>query len=220
MIINQKFRVASAEFIGSMALLMIIIGSGIMGQNMAQGNLAIALLANSLTTGAGLCVLIQLFAPVSGAHFNPLVSLYAAWRRELNYLSLFIYIGAQLSGACVGVWLTHAMFALPILQASQHLRSSNTLYLSEVIATAGLFMVIQGGKRHATTQLPYLIAAYIVAGYWFTASTCFANPAVTFARAWSDTFAGIAPSSVVGFISAQAMGAGIGITLSKVLWGK
>lgn len=212
-------RTLVAEAIGSALLLAVVVGSGIMGQTLAAGNDAIALLANALATGAGLLVLITLFAPLSGAHFNPAVSLVMAWRGELPWPRLLPYLAAQVAGAVAGVLLAHAMFDLPLLQASQHVRSGWPQWLAEATATAGLLLTILGGVRHARDKVALLVALYIVAAYWFTASTSFANPAVTLARSLTDTFAGIAPADVGGFVLAQLAGAAIGGALGGWLFG-
>lgn len=211
-------RALVAEAIGSALLLAVVVGSGIMGQTLAAGNDAVALLANALATGAGLLVLITLFAPLSGAHFNPAVSLVMAARGELPWPRLLPYLAAQVAGAVAGVLLAHAMFGLPLLQASQHVRSGWPQWLAEVTATAGLLLTILGGVRHARDKVALLVALYIVAAYWFTASTSFANPAVTLARSLTDTFAGIAPADVGGFVLAQLAGAAIGGTLGGWLF--
>ncbi len=211
-------RALVAEAIGSALLLAVVVGSGIMGQTLAAGNDAVALLANALATGAGLLVLITLFAPLSGAHFNPAVSLVMAARGELPWPRLLPYLAAQVAGAVAGVLLAHAMFGLPLLQESQHVRSGWPQWLAEVTATAGLLLTILGGVRHARDKVALLVALYIVAAYWFTASTSFANPAVTLARSLSDTFAGIAPADVGGFVLAQLAGAAIGGTLGGWLF--
>lgn len=212
-------RALVAEAIGSALLLAVVVGSGIMGQTLAAGNDAVALLANALATGAGLLVLITLFAPLSGAHFNPAVSLVMAARGELPWPRLLPYLAAQVAGAVAGVLLAHAMFGLPLLQASQHVRSGWPQWLAEVTATAGLLLTILGGVRHARDKVALLVALYIVAAYWFTASTSFANPAVTLARSLTDTFAGIAPADVGGFVLAQLAGAAIGGALGGWLFG-
>ena len=214
----MSVRVYLAEFVGTAALLAVVVGSGIMGQTLAAGNDAIALLANALATGAGLLVLITLFAPLSGAHFNPAVSLVMAARGELPWPRVLPYLAAQVAGAVAGVLLAHAMFGLPLLQESQHVRSGWPQWLAEVTATAGLLLTILGGVRHARDKVPLLVALYIVAAYWFTASTSFANPAVTLARSLSDTFAGIAPADVGGFVLAQLAGAAIGGVLGGWLF--
>ena len=214
----MSVRVYLAEFVGTAALLAVVVGSGIMGQTLAAGNDAIALLANALATGAGLLVLITLFAPLSGAHFNPAVSLVMAVRGELPWPRVLPYLAAQVVGGVAGVLLAHAMFDLPLLQASTHGRSGWPQWLAEVTATAGLLLTILGGVRHARDKVATLVALYIVAAYWFTASTSFANPAVTLARSLSDTFAGIAPADVGGFVLAQLAGAAIGGTLGGWLF--
>lgn len=211
-------RALVAEAIGSALLLAVVVGSGIMGQALAAGNDAVALLANALATGAGLLVLITLFAPLSGAHFNPAVSLVMAARGELPWPRVLPYLAAQVVGAVAGVLLAHAMFDLPLLQASQHVRSGWPQWLAEVTATAGLLLTILGGVRHARDKVATLVALYIVAAYWFTASTSFANPAVTLARSLTDTFAGIAPADVGGFVLAQLAGAAIGGALGGWLF--
>lgn len=215
----MSVRVYLAEFVGTAALLAVVVGSGIMGQTLAAGNDAIALLANALATGAGLLVLITLFAPLSGAHFNPAVSLVMAARGELPWPRVLPYLVAQVAGGVAGVLLAHAMFDLPLLQASTHVRSGWPQWLAEVTATAGLLLTILGGVRHARDKVATLVALYIVAAYWFTASTSFANPAVTLARSLSDTFAGIAPADVGGFVLAQLAGAAIGGALGGCLFG-
>ncbi len=215
----MSMRVYLAEFVGTAALLAVVVGSGIMGQTLAAGNDAIALLANALATGAGLLVLITLFAPLSGAHFNPAVSLVMAVRGELPWPRVLPYLAAQVAGGVAGVLLAHAMFGLPLLQASTHVRSGWPQWLAEVTATAGLLLTILGGVRHARDKVATLVALYIVAAYWFTASTSFANPAVTLARSLSDTFAGIAPADVGGFVLAQLAGAAIGGVLGGWLFG-
>ena len=194
------------EGLGTAALLAIVIGSGIMGERLAAGNVAIALLANAAATGAGLFVLITLLAPISGAHFNPLVSATMYWRGELSKRHLLAYVVAQIIGAVGGVWIAHAMFNLSLLQMSTHARSGLGQWCSEIVATAGLLATILLALRARSTQIPALVGSYIFAAYWFTASTSFANPAVTLARALTDTFAGIRPADVVGFILAQCFG--------------
>jgi glycerol uptake facilitator-like aquaporin len=205
-------RRCAAEFIGTALLLAVVIGSGIMGERLAAGNAAIALLANTLATMAGLFVLIEILAPVSGAHINPAVSLVMAWRGELPRRALAPYVAAQLSGAVAGAWLTQAMFARPIVEFSTQLRGGGGLWLSEAVATAGLVFVI---LRAPPSRVSTLVAAWIGAGYWFTASTSFANPAAALGRMWSDSFAGIAPVSVPGFVAAQCAGAAAGALLHR-----
>ena len=197
----------TAELLGTAFLLAVVIGSGIMGERLAQGNVALALLANTLATGAGLVALIFTFGPVSGAHFNPAVTLAAATRGDLPGNEVILYIAAQILGAFAGAAAAHLMFEAPLFSASQHARLGMAQWWSEFVATFGLLAVIQGGARHRANLLPFAIGAYIVAAYWFTASTSFANPAVTLARAASDTFAGIRPQDAPAFILAQLLGA-------------
>jgi len=195
-------RVA-AEFAGTALLLAIVVGSGIMGESLAGGNAAIALLGNSIATGAGLYVLITVLAPVSGAHFNPVVSV-TFWRAgELSLGLLAAYMCAQIAGGIIGVWLTHAMFDLPLLQFSVKARAGAGQWISECLATGVLLAVIHLGLRNAAERVPLMVALIVTAGYWFTASTFFANPAVTIARSLSNSFAGIQPADVAGFIAAQ-----------------
>ncbi len=196
-----------AEVLGTALLLAVVIGSGIMGERLAGGNVAIALLGNTLATGAALVVLITVFGPISGAHFNPAVSLVFALRRELGWLDAAAYLAAQLIGAILGVWAAHAMFEEPIWQVSTHLRDGPAQAFSEAVATFGLIAAILGSVRFRPDATPVIVGLYITAAYWFTASTSFANPAVTVARSLSDTFAGIAPSSAPAFIGAQIVGA-------------
>ncbi len=196
-----------AEGLGTAFLLAVVIGSGIMGERLAGGNVAIALLGNTLSTGAGLVALILMFGAVSGAHFNPLVTLSEAWQGNVRRREVPAYVIAQLVGAFAGVAAAHAMFGEPSFFASEHARSGPAQWWSEFIATFGLIGVIIGCSRSRPTVTPFAVAAYITAAYWFTASTSFANPAVTLARAASNTFAGIRPSDAVGFIIAQCLGA-------------
>jgi len=205
-----------AEFVATALLLCAVIGSGIMGASLAGGNGAIALLANTGATMAALLVLIEVFGPVSGAHMNPLVSIVVGLRGGLPRRFVLPYAVAQMTGAGAGTWLAHAMFALPILQASQHPRTGLGLWLGEVVATAGLLLVV---LRAPAARASVLVAAYIGAAYWFTSSTSFANPAATFGRMWSDTFAGIAPSSAAGFVAAEVCGAALGVVLHRLLGG-
>lgn len=200
-------RSIAAELVGTAFLLAVVVGSGIMGESLAGGNAAIALLGNTLATGAGLVVLIQVFGPVSGAHFNPAVTLTFALRGETSWRSVAAYFPAQVAGAVLGVWIAHAMFAEPILQVSAKLRGGPAQGFSEAIATFGLIGTILGTQRARPEFTPVAVGLYITAAYWFTASTSFANPAVTMARALSDTFAGIAPASVPLFIAGQFAGA-------------
>lgn len=211
-------RALAAEFIGSALLLAIVVGSGIMGEQLAAGNTAVALLLNAIATGAGLLVLIVLLGPLSGAHFNPAVSLLFAARGELPPRTLLAYLPVQLAGTIAGVLLAHAMFDLPLIQHSQHLRHGPGQWTGEIVATAGLMLSILGALATRPTWTPLLVAAWIVAGYAFTSSTSFANPAVTVARSLTDTFAGIAPADVGGFVLAQLVGMTIGGLLGGWLW--
>jgi glycerol uptake facilitator-like aquaporin len=200
-------RRATAEFVGTALLLATVVGSGIMGERLAGGNVAIALLANTLATGAGLVALILTFGPVSGAHFNPAVTLADAWQRGIRWREVPFYRMAQIGGAFAGVAAAHTMFGEAIFSASRHERSGGAQFFSELIATFGLMSVIWGCARRRSSAVPFAVGAYITAAYWFTASTSFANPAVTLARSASDTFAGIRPVDAPGFIAAQLLGA-------------
>ena len=195
-----------AEFLGTLLLLVAVVGSGIMAERLAGGNMAVALLANALATGAALVVLITVFGPLSGAHFNPCVSLYTALRGEMAWGAAALYAITQFVAAACGVWLTHTMFAMPVLEISSHLRDGPAQWLAEVIAIFGLLLTIAGALRFKPDSTPMLVGLYITGAYWFTASTSFANPAVTVARMLSDSFSGIAPHSVPGFIAAQLTG--------------
>jgi glycerol uptake facilitator-like aquaporin len=200
-------RRLAAEGLGTALLLMIVIGSGIMGQRLSGGNDAIALLGNTLSTGAGLVVLITVFGPLSGAHFNPAVTLVFALRREIEWPAALAYAAVQVAGAILGVWAAHLMFAEPVLQVSAKLRAGPAQGWSEFIATFGLVATILGALRFRPEATPTMVGLFITSAYWFTASTSFANPAVTLARCLSDTFAGIAPASAPLFIAAQLAGA-------------
>jgi glycerol uptake facilitator-like aquaporin len=196
-------RRVAAEALGTAFLLAAVVGSGIMGERLAGGNVAIALLANTIATGAALVVLIAIFGPISGAHFNPAVTLFFALRREMPTSLVAFYVVAQLAGAIAGVWIAHMMFALPIFEMSGKLRDGTDQWLAEFVATFGLILTIAGAIRHAPNTVSYLVGLYITSAYWFTASTSFANPAVTVARALTNSFAGIAPHSAPGFVFAQ-----------------
>lgn len=202
-----------AECLGTALLLAIVIGSGIMGETLAGGNAAIALLGNTLATGAGLVVLIAVLGPISGAHFNPVVTLAFAVRREIGPWAALGYIAVQFTGAILGVWAAHIMFSEPILQIAAKLRTGPAMAFSEGVATFGLMATIFGCSRFKPEFTPVAVGLYITSAYWFTASTSFANPAVTLARSLSDTFAGIAPSSVPAFIAAQCAGALIAVVV-------
>lgn len=207
-----------AELIGTALLLAVVVGSGIMGERLAGGNVAIALLANSLATGGGLVALILVFAPISGAHFNPAVTLALAASRRHAWRDIPGYLAAQFAGAVAGVWAAHAMFGEPLLQVSEKLRPGTALMFSEAVATFGLLTTIFGCVRHRAAAVPYAVAVYIVAAYWFTASTSFANPAVTVARSLTNTFAGIRPLDAPGFIGAQLVGAALATLLDGWLY--
>lgn len=205
-----------AEGIGSLLLAATVIGSGIMAERLAAGNAAVALLANTGATVAVLAVLIRLFAPVSGAHFNPAVSLVLALRHALTWREAVAYALVQVLGCCLGAILAHTMFELPLVQASLHIRTGGGQWLAEAVATFGLLLIVLGHRR--SDDAPWMVAGWIGAAYWFTASTSFANPAITIARALSDTFSGIRPADVPGFICAQFIGALAGLWIARELF--
>src|SRR6201996_7644768 len=209
-----------SEWLGAAFLLAAVVGSGIMAQKLAGGNVALALLCNTIPTGAILVVLILIFGPLSGAHFNPAVTLAFACRGELSWADAGLYIVAQIAGGVAGVWAAHLMFELPLLQSSLTVRSGTGQWFAEGVATFGLLLTIFGCVARAPNAVPYAVGLYITSAYWFTASTSFANPAVTIARSLSDTFAGIAPANVAPFIAAQLLGAALAVTLSGWLWGR
>ncbi|MBR1219164.1 aquaporin family protein [Bradyrhizobium sp. U87765 SZCCT0131] len=215
---GERAKRGFAEFLGTAFLLATVVGSGIMAQKLAGGNIALALLCNTLPTGAILPVLILLFGPVSGGHFNPAVTLASAVRGEMSRPDTAIYVLAQLAGAIVGVWVAHLMFDLPIWQLSRTERAGTGQWLAEAVATFGLMLTIRGVAARTPSAVPYAVGLYITAAYWFTASTSFANPAVTLARSLSDTFAGIAPHAVPAFVAAQLVGAALALALSNWLW--
>jgi glycerol uptake facilitator-like aquaporin len=206
-----------AEFVGTTLLLACVVGSGIMGVALADGNDAIALLANAAATAGALYVLIVVLGPVSGAHFNPAVSAVMRARGELDTHELLAYAAVQVVGAVAGVLLAHAMFELPLLQPGTHARTGAAQWLSEGVATFGLVLTILLGVRHRPAAVPALVAGWIFAAYWFTASTSFANPAVTLARALTQTFAGIRPQDVGGFVVAQLAGAVLAMGVARAL---
>jgi glycerol uptake facilitator-like aquaporin len=210
----EASRKLLAEALGTALLLAVVVGSGIMAERLSGGNAAIALLANTLATVGGLYILIEVLAPVSGAHFNPAVSLVMAVRGAMPRSLLAPYVGAQLAGAMLGAWLAHAMFDASILQFSSKVRSGTGQWIAEAVATAGLLLVI---LRAPAGRVAAMVACYIGAAYWFTASTSFANPAAAFGRMFSNSFAGIAPSSVPGFVAAEFVGAGIGAFIHRAL---
>src|SRR6202051_3489846 len=207
-----------AEWLGTAFLLAAVVGSGIMAQKLAGGNVALALLCNTIPTGAILVVLILIFAPISGAHFNPAVSIAFGLRRELPWSIATGYIAAQIIGAVAGVWAAHLMFELPVWQFSLTARTGAGQWLAEAVATFGLLLTIFGCAARTPAAIPYAVGLYITSAYWFTASTSFANPAVTLARSLSDTFAGIAPAGVPAFVIAQLLGAIAAISLAHWLW--
>ncbi len=207
-----------AEALGTAFLLATVVGSGIMAQKLSGGNDALALLCNTLPTGAILTVLILMFGPLSGAHFNPAVSIAMALRRALPWPEAAAYIGSQIIGGLIGVWTAHLMFELPLWQLSQHVRTGSGQWLAEFVATFGLLLTILGCAARTPAAIPYAVGLYITAAYWFTASTSFANPAVTIARSISDTFAGIEPSGAPAFIVAQLIGMAAAVMLSAWLW--
>lgn len=211
-------RRALAEALGTAFLLATVVGSGVMAFKLAGGNGAVALLCNTIPTGAILTVLILTFGPVSGAHFNPAVTVAFAMRRELSPLVAAIYTASQVCGGIVGVWAAHIMFELPVWQFSTTIRTGPGQWFAEAIATFGLVLVIFGCLARNAAAIPYAVGLYITAAYWFTASTSFANPAVTVARAMSNTFAGIAPSGVLAFIAAQLVGMVCAVRLARWLF--
>jgi len=210
---------AFAEWLGTAFLLAAVVGSGIMAERLAGGNVALALLCNTIATGAILVARILTFAAMAGAHFNPAVTLAFALRGETTWRDAAIYIAAQISGAIIGVWIAHLMFELPLLQLSLTQRSGAGQWLAEAVATFGLLLTILGVASRTPAAVPYAVGLYITSAYWFTASTSFANPAVTIARSLSDTFAGIAPQDAPAFIAAQIAGALLAVPLAGWLWG-
>jgi len=216
----ETVRKLITEGLGTAFLLIAVVGSGIMAETLSPDSVAVALLANAIATGVALYVLISIFGPISGAHFNPAVTLVFWARGEVNATTAAAYIVVQITCGIIGVCLAHAMFDLPILQVSETARTGPSQWLAEVVATFGLVITILGGLRAAPAQVPALVAAYITGAYWFTASTSFANPAVTIARALSDTFAGIAPAHVVPFILAQLLGAALALATAHIVFAK
>jgi glycerol uptake facilitator-like aquaporin len=210
----ESWRKLLAEALGTALLLTVVIGSGVMAERLAGGNVALALLANTLATVGGLYILIEVFGPLSGAHFNPAVSVVMAWRGELPAALLAPYVVAQLQGALLGAWLAHAMFELQILQFSAKARGGLGQWIAEGVATFGLLLVI---LRAPAARVAAMVAAYIGAAYWFTASTSFANPAAVFGRMFSDSFAGIAPASAPGFVIAELLGAALAVAVHGLL---
>ena len=211
-------RRLAAEALGTGLLLATVIGSGIMGQKLAAGNVALALLGNTIPTGAILVVLIVIFGPISGAHFNPAVSIAFALRDELTWREVALYTASQIAGGVLGTWAAHVMFDLPIWQLSTTTRTGPGQWIAEIVATFGLLLTILGCVVRAPAATPYAVGLYITAAYWFTASTSFANPAVTIARTLSDTFAGIAPANAPFFVVAQLLGMSIAFLVAAYLW--
>jgi glycerol uptake facilitator-like aquaporin len=207
-----------AEALGTALLVAVVIGSGIMGDQLAGGNAALALLGNTLATGAALVVLILIFGPVSGAHFNPVVSLSFALRRQLPWAECLAYALLQVTGAVAGALLAHTMFSLPLIEASTHVRTGAGVWTGEVVASFGLLATIMGCLRTRPEAVPYAVGLFIAAGYWFTSSTSFANPAVTIARSLTDSFSGIRPDDVLGFIMAQILGSILATVVFHWLW--
>ena len=208
-------REAFTELVATAFLLIAVVGSGIMAEKLCGGNVGLALLANAIATGGALVALILAFGPQSGAHMNPVVTLAAAATEGLRWHAVPAYIAAQLAGAILGVWLAHIMFDQPVWQLSQHVRTGVPQWVAEVIATFGLLSVIWGCRAHREPVTAFAVAAYITGAYWFTASTSFANPAVTVARALTDTFAGIRPADAPGFILAQLAGLALALPLVR-----
>jgi glycerol uptake facilitator-like aquaporin len=215
---NSLARRIVAEWLGTAFLLAAVVGSGIMAHKLAGGNVALALLCNTIPTGAILVVLILIFDPISGAHFNPAVSLTFAWRGEVSWPLAGLYVAAQIAGGIAGVWAAHLMFELPMLQFSLTQRTGAGQWFAEGVATFGLLLTILGCAARTPSAIPYAVGLYITSAYWFTASTSFANPAVTIARSMSDTFAGIAPGGIFAFIAAQLLGAALAALLAGWLW--
>ncbi len=207
-----------AEFIGTAFLLIGVVGSGIMGDALSGGNVALALLANAIATGCMLYAIITTLGPVSGAHFNPAVTLAFALRRDILPGLALAYVGVQIAGGIAGVWLTHVMFDLPVLQFSATSRTGANLWVSEILATFGLLFVIFGGLKNRPDAIPALVGLYITGAYWFTSSTSFANPAVTIARGLSDTFAGIDPAHVPMIILMQVIGVGVAALILPLIF--
>ena len=209
-------RRLAAECLGTAFLLATVVGSGIMAENLAGGIVALALLGNTIPTGAILVVIILMFGPISGAHFNPAVTLAFALRREIGGTAALLYVGAQVVGAIAGVWAAHLMFELNVLQASTAVRTGSAQWFAECVATFGLVLTIFGTLRWGTKTVAASVGLYITAAYWFTASTSFANPAVTFGRAFTDTFSGIQPVDAPAFVAAQFLGAALAFAVAKM----
>jgi glycerol uptake facilitator-like aquaporin len=214
--VNDMRRRSAAEALGSLLLAATVIGSGVMGERLSAGNVALALLANTGATVGILAVLIRLLGPVSGAHFNPVVSFILVLRRSMTWREAAVYALAQIIGCCLGAILAHAMFELPLLQSSHHVRTGVAQWLAEFVATFGLLLIVLGHRR--SEDVPWMVAGWIGAAYWFTSSTSFANPAITVARALSDTFAGIRPADVPEFVAAQGVGGVAALVVARRLF--
>ncbi len=213
-------RKLAAEMVGTAFLLATVVGSGVMAEQLAGGNVALALLGNTIATGAILVVIILIFGPVSGAHFNPAVTLAFGLRREISPSQGGIYIAAQVVGAFIGVWAAHLMFDMPVIQESIRARTGAAQWFSEGVATFGLVLTILGCVRYRPKSMAFAVGLYITAAYWFTASTSFANPAVTIGRAFTDSFSGIRPTDMPAFIVSQLLGAGVAVLLAAYLFGR
>lgn len=207
-----------SELVGTAFLLMTVVGSGIMGERLAGGNVAVALLANSLATGAALVVLLSIFGPISGAHFNPIVTLALREKNRMSWLHTVTYIVTQIVGAVLGVWIAHAMFGEPIFMTSTHTRTGLGQWIGEIVAACGLLLTIVGCDQNHPRMVPAAVGLYITAAYWFTSSTSFANPAASIARGLTDTFAGILPADIPGFIAAQIVGGVAAMLLCRGLF--
>jgi len=210
-------RIAAFEFVATGFLLIAVVGSGIMAERLSAGNIAIALLANAVATGGALVALILAFGPQSGAHMNPVVTIAIAITDGLRWRAVLTYLIAQISGAIIGVWIAHLMFELPVLELSQHIRTGPGQWIAEAVATFGLLVVIWGCRAHHAPVTAFAVAAYITGAYWFTASTSFANPAVTIARALTDTFAGIRPLDAPGFVLCQIVGLFLALPMIRAM---
>ncbi len=213
-----RSRRLAAEFIGTAGLLAVVVGSGIMAERLAGGNVALALLGNTIPTGAILVVIILIFGPVSGGHFNPAVTLAFGLRREISPAQGSLYVAAQVAGAFIGVWAAHLMFEMPVIQESLQIRTGAAQWFSEGVATFGLVLTILGCVRYRPKSVAIAVGLYITAAYWFTASTSFANPAVTIGRAFTDSFSGIRPADMPAFIAAQFLGAVIAVLLAAYVF--
>lgn len=211
-------RAAVAEALGTAALLLAVVGSGIMAERLSAGNAGVALLGNALATGFALYVIVTVLRPVSGAHLNPIVTIASRIAREISTRRTFVYVGVQLGGAILGVWVAHLMFDLPVVQTGTRIRSGLGQWVGEAVASAGLLLTIAGFSRVAAGEVAAAVGAYIAAAYWFTSSTSFANPAVTLARALTDTFTGIRPVDAPGFIASQVVGMLMGLLLARIIW--